>query len=62
MIPRYSRPAMRQIWTEEYTFELWLQVEVAACQAWNREGLIPDSEMELIKRAKFDQAGVRPGV
>ena len=55
MIPRYSRPAMRQIWTEEYTFELWLQVEIAACQAWNREGLIPDSEMELIKQAKFDR-------
>ena len=33
MIRRYSREAMRQIWTEENKFSIWLQIEILACEA-----------------------------
>ncbi len=55
MIPRYSRPAMSRIWTDENKFSIWLQVEVLACEALNRLGQIPDADLACIrKRARFD--------
>ena len=34
MIPRYSRPAMAGVWSEERKLERWLEVELAAIDAW----------------------------
>ncbi|MFQ5934575.1 MAG: hypothetical protein ACE5KI_08040, partial [Dehalococcoidia bacterium] len=34
MIPRYSRPEMDRVWSDESKFDKWLQVEVAVCEAW----------------------------
>ncbi|MBT4125647.1 MAG: adenylosuccinate lyase [Chloroflexi bacterium] len=56
MIPRYSRPEMNAIWSENNAFELWLQVEIAASQAWTDEGVVPAEDMVKIKNAKFDRA------
>ncbi len=54
MIPRYSRPEMSSIWTEQAKYDRWLQVEIAAVKAWSREGVISDEESELISQnAKF---------
>ncbi len=51
MIRRYSREAMRQIWTEENKFSIWLQIEILACEARK----IPAKDLATIKRrAKFD--------
>ncbi|MGA2137819.1 MAG: adenylosuccinate lyase [Verrucomicrobiia bacterium] len=51
MIRRYSREAMRQIWTEENKFSIWLQIEILACEARR----IPAKDLATIKRrAKFD--------
>ena len=41
MIQRYSRPQMREIWTEQRKLEIWLQVELLAAEALVEEGLIP---------------------
>src|SRR5574340_903597 len=41
VIPRYSRPAMARIWSEEATLERWLAVELAAVEAWSRVGVVP---------------------
>lgn len=55
MIPRYSRPEMASIWEPENRFRIWLDVEIAACEAWNRLGRIPDEALADIKaRAAFD--------
>jgi adenylosuccinate lyase len=55
MIPRYARPEMSRIWTDENKFSIWLKVELLACEAQHRLGLIPDADMALIrKRARFD--------
>ena len=51
MIRRYSREAMRQTWTEENKFSIWLQIEILACEARR----IPAKDLATIKRrAKFD--------
>ncbi len=55
MIDRYSLPEMKEIWTDEHRFSLWLKVELAVCEVLWRQGKIPDSDWEDIKqRAGFD--------
>jgi adenylosuccinate lyase len=54
MIERYSRPQMKQIWSEENKFDLWLKVEVAACEAWAELGEIPRKDIAKIRKARYD--------
>jgi adenylosuccinate lyase len=54
MIERYSRPQMKKIWSEESKFDKWLQVEIAACEAWAEIGAIPKKAIPKIKRARFN--------
>ena len=53
MIPRYSRPEMARVWSEQSKFEKWLQVEVAVCEAWADKGVVPKEAIEPIRRASF---------
>ena len=41
MIRRYSRPPMRDLWSEERKFSTWLEIEVLACEALADIGAIP---------------------
>src|ERR1017187_2576435 len=51
MIRRYSREVMREIWTDENKFSIWLEIEILACEARK----IPAKDLATIKRrAKFD--------
>ena len=50
MIDRYTCEPMGEIWSEENKFRKWLDVEIAACEAWNRFGAIPDRDLEIIKK------------
>ena len=54
MIPRYTRPAMGRVWSEEHKLELWLRVELAVCEAWAELGTIPDEDMAIIRGATVD--------
>lgn len=47
---------MDAIWSENNAYELWLQVEIAASQAWTDEGVVPEEDMAKIRNAKFDRA------
>lgn len=54
MIERYTRPRMGRIWSEEYKFQKWLEIEILACEARAQLGEIPPEAVERIKRkAKF---------
>jgi adenylosuccinate lyase len=54
VIPRYSRPAMAAIWTEEAKLARWLEVELAVCRAWAARGVIPADDLADIEgRAGF---------
>ena len=55
MIDRYSRPDMKRVWSEEHKYDLWLRVELAVCEAWTEEGVIPPEDMVLLRKARHDQ-------
>ncbi|TCT21112.1 adenylosuccinate lyase [Melghiribacillus thermohalophilus] len=55
MIERYTRPEMKEIWTEENKFKAWLEVEILACEAWAELGEIPKEDVaEIRENASFD--------
>lgn len=55
MIPRYSRPEMTALWSDESRWSIWLRIELAACKAWSRLGKIPKKDLQIIlKKAAFD--------
>ncbi|MCS1352021.1 adenylosuccinate lyase [Mechercharimyces sp. CAU 1602] len=55
MIKRYTRKEMEQVWNEESRFQSWLEVEIAACEAWAELGVIPPEDVEKIRaHARFD--------
>ena len=54
MIERYSRPRMKKVWSDENKFDKWLQVEIAACEAWAELGVVPTSALPAIRKAKVD--------
>ena len=49
MIDRYSRPEMARLWSLENRFRVWLEVEIAVCEAWHRLGRIPEEDMRTIR-------------
>jgi len=55
MIDRYTTPKLKEIWSEENKFRKWLEVELAACEAWAKLKKIPRSSLAKIKsKANFD--------
>ena len=53
MIPRYSRPEMATIWNRQAYFEKQQDVELAAVNAWAREGRIPKDDAVKLMAASF---------
>jgi adenylosuccinate lyase len=51
VIPRYTRPAMGRVWSDEHRMHLWLAVEIAVCEAWAEQGVIPEEDMAVIRGA-----------
>ncbi len=49
MIPRYSRPEMVALWTEEAKLTIWLEIETHACDAQANCGVIPQSAAQEIR-------------
>lgn len=55
MIPRYSRPEMAQLWSDENRFGKWLEVEIAATEVLTERGIVPPEALAAIKeKARFD--------
>ncbi|WP_062487886.1 adenylosuccinate lyase [Candidatus Nitrospira inopinata] len=55
MIDRYSRPAMKAVWDLRHKYEIWLEVELQACAAFEKAGLAPKGTAAAIrKRARID--------
>ena len=54
MIPRYTRPEMARIWSDENRFRTWLAVEVAATETLAAAGIVPKDAAKAIRaRANF---------
>ena len=50
MISRYSRKELVSIWSEEYKYKIWLDVEIAAAEAMEKYKIIPKGVASLVKR------------
>ena len=49
MIPRYTRPEMGRIWSDQNKFQQWLEVELAAAEALAELGVVPEEAARLLR-------------
>ncbi|MEZ0344355.1 MAG: adenylosuccinate lyase [Caldimicrobium sp.] len=49
MIPRYTRPIMAKLWSEEEKLRVWLLVEFYAMEAWYKLGKVPERDYQILK-------------
>jgi len=55
MIPRYTRPDMARVWSDQHRLELMLEVEILVCDALARRGTIPEEAARAIRaKARVD--------
>ena len=50
---------MKMVWSEENKNSKWLQVELAVCEAWTEEGVIPPEDMAKLRNAQYDPDRLR---
>jgi adenylosuccinate lyase len=59
MIPRYSRPEMAAIWSDETKYKIWLEIETLAAEAMAELGAVPRAAAEALRqRGGFDIARI----
>jgi len=59
MIPRYSRPEMARLWSQEAKYDAWLKVELAVCEVYAKRGVVPADALGRIKaKARVDAARI----
>ena len=49
MIPRYTRPEMGRLWSDESRFRTWLKVELAATETLAEAGIVPREAAKTIR-------------
>jgi adenylosuccinate lyase len=55
MIERYTRPEMGAIWSDDNKYRIWLDIEIAACEAQSELGVVPPEALKVIKeKAQFE--------
>src|SRR3990172_2079332 len=59
MIPRYTRPEMARLWSDEHRYGLMLEIEILVCEALARRGLVPQpAAAEIRAKARVDAVRV----
>jgi adenylosuccinate lyase len=54
LIPRYAPPRIQEIWSDRHRFDLWLRIEILACEAWSSLGRVPAEALPRIRAATVD--------
>jgi adenylosuccinate lyase len=55
MIPRYNRPKIEAIWSDENKYKIWTDIECLIAEQLSNIGKIPkDAAIEIKKKAKFN--------
>jgi adenylosuccinate lyase len=49
VIDRYTRPEIGAVWSQQRKLECWLEVELAATEAWAEEGVVPAEAAEAAR-------------
>ena len=50
MIERYSRKVLKDIWSEDNKYKIWLDVEIAAAEAMEKYKIIPRGVTSIVKK------------
>ena len=50
MIERYSRKELKDIWSDENKYKIWLDVEIAAAEAMEKYKIIPKGVASVVKK------------
>jgi adenylosuccinate lyase len=61
MIARYTRPELTRLWSDQYRFDTWLRVELAACEAMEAVGVVPGGTAAAVQAkaaGKLDPARI----
>ncbi len=59
MIPRYSRPQMTAIWSDQTKYEIWLEIETLAAEAMEQLGQVPAGTTKVLReRGGFNIARI----
>ncbi len=61
MISRYSRSELTTLWDDNHRFGLWLEIELAVCEAMERAGTVPHGSAAKVREAaqgKLDPARI----
>jgi adenylosuccinate lyase len=61
MIARYTRPDVLRLWSDQYRFDTWLRVELAACLAMEAAGSVPGGTAAAVRakaEGKLDPARI----
>jgi adenylosuccinate lyase len=54
MIPRYQRPIMKTLWSDDHKFNQYLKVELASSFAWMKLGLFDEKTYQALSQATFN--------
>jgi adenylosuccinate lyase len=59
MIDRYSRKELRNIWTDENKYKIWLDIELTAAEAMEKLNIIPKGVVKKVRsKAKINVARI----
>ncbi len=59
VIPRYSRPEMAAIWSDQNKYKIWLEVETLALEKMVEEGTAPAEALSAVReKAAYDPARI----
>lgn len=59
MIERYSLPEMSSLWSEQRKLEIWLEIEILACEGMAELGIIPSDDAKAIRqKAAFSRDAI----
>lgn len=60
MIPRYTPRDFEALWSAERRFQAWFDIELAACEAMERAGLVPEGTAAKVRpfRDRLDAARI----
>ena len=50
MIPRYTRPAMGAVWSDQAKYQAWLEVELASVETLAETGVVPPEDARLLRQ------------
>jgi adenylosuccinate lyase len=55
MIPRYTNPEIGYIWSDDNKYSIWLEIEILACEAQAKIGMLPLEAAEDIRNKSLQK-------